>query len=257
MNVFTSICGDRWKIGMVLIFSIKKFSPNAIIHILTDSPNSNIDGVIQHKLESNSIVHKGGFCNSARFFIPSFVPQTVTKVLYLDADIIVTTDLSKLFSLNFSGNQWSAFVQESERGSSWYNRKWNKTKFVKPRGINAGVWLLNPHKMKNLSVFYKQKEYSYGDKIWDQHVLNEYFSIRKDEIYILPCMWNIRHNSRCSSSTGIHHGNNGVFEKPCATWWPSSRKFRKNVVSHLKPYKEIERFTRYISKKCYKLNLID
>ncbi len=53
----------------------------------------------------------------SRFLIPSIFPDTVSRVLYLDADILVLDDLSKLWETNLEGTVLGAVMDKNLKGS--------------------------------------------------------------------------------------------------------------------------------------------
>ncbi len=55
-----------------------------------------------------------------RLFIPYFVPQELSRALYLDVDMIVTQDLSELWDLNLQGKMIAAVADRCENiGNPW------------------------------------------------------------------------------------------------------------------------------------------
>lgn len=232
ITIATAICGTRRGVGFVFLASIRAFTSNATVHIMTDD-DSQIwrgRGVVQHRISgSDAILHKGGRCNSARFAIPELLPHS-ERVLYMDVDVVATIDARPLFDLQFKGNAWAGFVQESESGTSWYTQRWGGNEFVRPRGINCGVWLMDPRRMSGLIEYARGKLSDFGDSLWDQHVMNSYFHRHPDELTILPCQWNIRHNSRCDDARGIFHGTNHIFENPRQGWWSGAIALKRQLL---------------------------
>ena len=75
-------------------------------------------------------------------------------------------------------------------------------------------------------VMYKFKFYG------DQDVYNHLFA-EKDEVYVLPCVWNVRSDSRCNAAGGIGilHGNRKLFHR-LAGYFPSPDIRLENFTSN-------------------------
>jgi hypothetical protein len=85
--------------------------------------------------------------------------------------------------------------------------------------LNSGVLVFDLHKWKNARLIPFWKEW--GSKpharsyLGDQDVLNVYFQQHREELYKLPCQWNVRTDSQCDvalGNAGILHGNRMSFE---------------------------------------------
>lgn len=88
----------------------------------------------------------------ARFFIPSFLPASVTKVLYLDVDMIVLRDLNELWDIDL-GDNYIAAVQDPRLLT--FDNDWGGVKNYKELGfapdtkyLNTGMMLINITKWK-------------------------------------------------------------------------------------------------------------
>jgi hypothetical protein len=66
----------------------------------------------------------------------------------------------------------------------------------------------------------------------DQDVYNHLFA-EKDEVYVLPCIWNVRSDSRCNivSDIGILHGNRKLFHR-IASFSPTELRPLENFTSN-------------------------
>ena len=108
----------------------------------------------------------------ARYFIPDFVEEDM--VLYLDSDLVVTGDLTKLFDINLEDYYLGAV----------------RSCFSMGIGFNAGVLLINNKKWKSENIRQKlidltEKEHENVAE-GDQSILNMMFSesyIQIDETY--------------------------------------------------------------------------
>jgi lipopolysaccharide biosynthesis glycosyltransferase len=121
-----------------------------------------------------------------RLFIPDLLPVTVKRVLYLDADIIVDSDISELFTLDFDGKSIGTVLELGQ------NKKHAKLIGIKHGTyFNAGVVLMNLEKIRKENSFHKMmqiliqnpKNFPYQD----QDALNVYF---QNDILYLPHYYN-------------------------------------------------------------------
>ena len=130
----------------------------------------------------------------ARICIPYFIAPTVTKAIYLDVDMIVLEDISKLWKTDIGTFPIAAVCDRSEIVSS----AWGGIKNFKELGLaphskyfNSGLFILNP-------VLWKEKEIP--KKIFkcaeenlpyinfaDQYSLNVVFN---ENWYELDRLWN-------------------------------------------------------------------
>ena len=136
-----------------------------------------------------------------RFFIPELFPQ-YEKVLYLDADILVLDDLSKLFDEDIS-DYYAGVVQDIwivehlQRKTKVFNgvtfeeyftKKLNKTTSIY---FNAGVLLLNLKKKRDDNVVAKLWKFTRESSplhFQDQDVLN---SVLENSVKYVDLRWNI------------------------------------------------------------------
>jgi lipopolysaccharide biosynthesis glycosyltransferase len=168
-------------------------------------------------------------CATARLFLGSEHPEVGTA-LYVDTDVYVQQDLSKLVALagKFNGTQWCGMVAEAEAGANqnWYaNSAYRKNmkpheRWFHPRGLNSGVMLLDLARWREtgFEAFAKayRQEGPQGACCGDQDILNAYFEDHRDEMYVLPCKWNVRTDSACLSQlsgAAIVHGSRGALHK--------------------------------------------
>jgi lipopolysaccharide biosynthesis glycosyltransferase len=86
-----------------------------------------------------------------RLFIPHFIPQSLERVLYLDVDMIVETDIAKLWELDMQGKVIAGVVDRSGTVSS----KWGGITNYKELGLhpetkyfNSGLLLIDPIKWR-------------------------------------------------------------------------------------------------------------
>lgn len=124
-----------------------------------------------------------------RFKIPSLLPN-LDKVLYLDCDIVVNSDISELYNTNIDDYYVGGIPEvfnhyHKERleiiGNYYY--------------INAGVLLINTKKWREDNIESKLFEYAMNPEreivFQDQDVLNE---VLKYNIRYIPLCWNLQHD---------------------------------------------------------------
>lgn len=125
----------------------------------------------------------------ARVLIPNILPS-VDKVIFIDSDTIVRTDISKLYNIDLFDNLF-AMVEDA----NWINlskRLWGtETKSVY---FNAGVMLINSKKLREsnyLDIIKQKIALNFSKyKICDQDVINDSF---KNHILRLDITWNFYH----------------------------------------------------------------
>ena len=77
--------------------------------------------------------------------LADMIPEIPDKLLYLDIDIMVGDDLSKLYNIDVSNYEYAAV---KEKYGSW---------FIRPDYINAGMLLLNMKKIKETRLLEKAR----------------------------------------------------------------------------------------------------
>lgn len=118
-----------------------------------------------------------------RFFVPYYLKNICSKVLYLDVDLCVTNDLNELFSVNLNNNIIAAVNEVIP-----YHKKLKLDNY-----FNAGVLLIDVQKWNQNDFTTKcineLKRIAYT--MADQDVLN---ILLKDNRYILPEKFNYKYN---------------------------------------------------------------
>ena len=125
-----------------------------------------------------------------RFFIPELFPQ-YEKGLYIDCDVVVTTDIEELYSTDIDGKMLGAAVEDFVVATAEF-REWTKTalKISADEYFNAGVLVMNLKKMRKENIMgqfmalNKVKKYPVAQ---DQDYLNV---ICKGDVYYLNEHWN-------------------------------------------------------------------
>ncbi|SFD92082.1 glycosyltransferase family 8 protein [Spirosoma endophyticum] len=82
-----------------------------------------------------------------RLFIPYFIPQHLTKVVYLDVDMIAHQDITSLWSIDLGNNLLGAIIDRAERVSSPWSGYGNYQALgleADTKIFNSGLLLINP-----------------------------------------------------------------------------------------------------------------
>lgn len=125
-----------------------------------------------------------------RLFIADLFPM-YDKAIYLDADITVLGDISKMFNLDIGDNYVGAVPDEAVSITpEFIDYVNNYLGIAESRYFNAGVLLLNLKKLREID--FKQKFINLISAIkftvaQDQDYLNV---ICKDHVYYMPSSWN-------------------------------------------------------------------
>lgn len=105
-----------------------------------------------------------------RFSIPSIIPDHVKKVLYLDCDVVIKDDISKLWSFDLNDSLIGAIYNPFFNRFIELNIDQNKGYF------NAGVLLINLFLWRKLDISHKALNFIDQNpekiKMWDQDALN-------------------------------------------------------------------------------------
>lgn len=91
----------------------------------------------------------------ARFLIPYFIPQDVEKVIYLDVDMIVVEDISKLWHIDLKDHIIAGVVDVAKKVSS----PWGGIKNYKELGLdpetkyfNSGLFIIDTFKWRKENI---------------------------------------------------------------------------------------------------------
>ena len=124
-----------------------------------------------------------------RFLLPSVIDKNIDKLLYLDSDLIVRTDITPLWNTDID-NYYVGAVKEII--SQEYLQKMG----IKPGSpyFNAGILLINLKKWRDEDIMEKSIAFTkeHPEKIiyWDQDVLNNLFQNAWKQ---LDLRWNVTH----------------------------------------------------------------
>ena len=125
----------------------------------------------------------------ARICIPHFIDQSAERAIYLDVDMIVIEDISKLWHTDILDYNIAAVVDRSEViGSSWGGIKNYAELGLRPdsRYLNSGMFILKPQEWRKLEIsekaFQCANENIANISFADQYSLNVIFNERWFEL---------------------------------------------------------------------------
>lgn len=108
----------------------------------------------------------------------------VDKIIYLDCDMIVNSDITELFNIQLGDNIIGGVLDTRVK----HKKKWKNTNY-----INAGMIVFNLAKIRENKIEDKFVEYTKQNtktiETGDQDVIN---FVLKDKIQILPDDWNVQ-----------------------------------------------------------------
>ena len=112
-----------------------------------------------------------------RFFLPQYLPETETKVIYLDCDLVVCSSLKSMWETDITGYALGAIEEYWDLLNGNVEERANRLQYdVRYSYFNAGVLLINIAYWRKEDVTQKLLEYiiDYPERIvWhDQDALN-------------------------------------------------------------------------------------
>jgi len=138
-----------------------------------------------------------------RFFI-SILYKDLNKALYLDSDLVITTDIAKLYNTRLGVNLLAAIPDDViQIYAPFYNYVQTTLRIKKERYFNAGVLVMNLREFREQNIFEQFIKLSQIRKFpvaQDQDYLNV---ICKDRIVYLPHIWNRTAFKDVSNSTSV------------------------------------------------------
>jgi len=162
--------------------------------------------------------HYSGIYGLLKLTLPKILPSKLTKVIVLDTDVVLATDISRLWQLfaDFKSQEALGLV---ENQSDWYipGKLW-KSHSPWPalgRGFNTGVILMDLAKLRSLNwsqlwrlVAEKDLVTMYGTSLADQDIFNGLLKQHPSLVHRLPCQWNLQLSDNTRSeicySSGVH-----------------------------------------------------
>lgn len=131
-----------------------------------------------------------------RFFIPQIFSQH-DRILYLDCDLIVNSDVANLFNINMQGKVLAGVADDyynfmtQDKKSDWEHYCQSILKMKKPANyFNSGVLLIDALKAREINfsnICMERLIELQTPKFWDQCILNSLF---ENEILFIDRTWN-------------------------------------------------------------------
>lgn len=188
MNIAFTISGNYTQHLAVAITSISRNNKTRIItyHVIcSDLSSKNLKALtkVGTSAKSNIIFYQApnltkyglkidGHASAAnyyRLFLSEILPHEIKKVLYLDADLVVLSDIQSLWNSDIENHALAAVHHRNDERA-------NKLEIPADEYFNSGVMLINlrwwreKHVIEQFAVFIKNN--SAKIKFWDQDVLN-------------------------------------------------------------------------------------
>lgn len=109
---------------------------------------------ISKALNVDVIADRGSLSQYARLFISSVMPETLSRVLYLDCDIIVNESLSELWNLDLQGNTIGALMDA-------FSKQYRANIDLEPMDVmfNSGVMLVDLNRWKAKDIEGRLKDF--------------------------------------------------------------------------------------------------
>jgi lipopolysaccharide biosynthesis glycosyltransferase len=193
----------------------------------------------------------------SRLFIPHFLPESCSKAIYLDVDMIVRKDLSLLWHVDLQGRIIAGVLDRAERVST----SWAGIANYKELGIpaesgyyNSGLLVLDLEQWRRLdlteeivSCIIQNKQYA---SFPDQYGLNVVFA---NKWYTLDPAWNTYAFQEAKDPFVIHF----IGVKPIYSSYNNNQEYKNEFFAYLsrtgfKNYRIKSGYVRFL-KKLYNL----
>lgn len=258
MDIVININRNYLMVALVMLKSIfeNNGQESIIVHLLHSTLEKSDIEILQKFIEEskgklrqyrieptlfNEFPHTGRWSLETyyRLLIADKLADTVEKVLYLDADIVVDGCLKELIHMDFNGH--SIIACENMDGLIDIRQKnmdWGRS--IKTKYFNAGVMVMNLKKIRTICDFdlYRRLAIEWKNKIpmLDQDLLNIVFS--KDTKYIDSLKYNhivdLSSNMKKTDTIIYHYATSKkpwmLGRKACINkvayekWWAYARK---------------------------------
>ena len=164
---------------------------------ITDIINRNIEYFLPFK-EKNKLQSNAGLVTFYSIFIPEVFPS-YEKVIFLDADLIVESDVANLYNIDMEDKALAGvidFQMINAVQNNIFNKEYNVKEYFNnilkldcSNYINTGVFLVNIPKLKEREFFQQALDFIKNTVILypDQDVYNKILS---DSIKIISPEWN-------------------------------------------------------------------
>lgn len=146
----------------IFTMDVSRINPDFVS--ITDEQVEFLDQVVKSKNENNRIIkvdvteiyeREFGYCKNENAYctpytllrlLADLVPDMPSKLLYLDIDMMIGDDISKLYNIDISDYEYAAV---KEKYGCW---------LIRPDYINAGMLLLNMNKIQETCLLSKARE---------------------------------------------------------------------------------------------------
>ena len=162
----------------------KRYDNETIVHEIDESFVENLS------MNSDLIFNGGKMYSIAtynRIFLPSLLPRSVDRILYLDCDVIVLDDVSELFNLNLDGYGVAA-VKDASPYDSYHRNKMGLG--LQHSAFCAGVMMINLAYWRENKCQEKLLEYS--SRKWDKPYMQDQDALNyvfRGHWFVLPYKW--------------------------------------------------------------------
>lgn len=155
--------------------------------IIYDIDNASVENLKMNTLARFNGKQMYSVATYYRIFLPSLLPSNIDRILYLDCDVIVLSDVAELYELNLN-NYAVAAVKDSTPVNSYHRFKMGLD--LQHNAFCAGVMMINLDFWRETNAQDALIEYS--SRNWkhvymqDQDALNYVF---RDHWFMLPYKW--------------------------------------------------------------------
>lgn len=194
-TAIVSLCENNPNLDIqyhIISASLSQESKNALRDLINKYNCKVIFYDVDNRILENCIVREGDHVSLAaylRILIPKLLPTSMSKVLYLDCDLIICDDITDLFNLDLQDFAAAAVYD----GCTDDIRTYNRLKYSTELGyFNSGVLLFNLNFWRDNQLTDKLFDFiaKYPERLlfWDQDAIN---SVLAGKIKRLPFRYNM------------------------------------------------------------------
>lgn len=143
--------------------------------------------------------HYSGVYGLLKLTVPDALPSTIKRIIMLDTDIMLNSDIARLWNFFEDIIKQKKLLGIVENQSNWYLGDLWENHHPWPalgRGFNTGVTLLNLDEMRqqNWSNLWSTvtRKYTNPTALADQDIINAVIKENSNIHFVLPCSWNIQ-----------------------------------------------------------------
>ena len=146
---------DKYYKIYVLTTQLKQENIDSILKLKTENSSIQFISLAKELDKIQSMLHLRDYYSKEtyyRIFIPNVFPE-YAKVLYLDCDITITGDISKLYNTEIHGYYVGAAIEEVMQTFDVFGNYVEKVDGINRKAyFNAGILLINCHRWRNKMV---------------------------------------------------------------------------------------------------------